>query len=168
MVDLLDQISWGTLECLNEKPDHPIGNALKQGFREDGGLYLESDTDEQLLIHIPFSSAVKINSVIIQSKNKPEQAPRSVKLFVNRPTIGFSEAADTAGQADFELTPAQAAGEPIPLKLVKFQRVSVLTIFVADNVGDTESTVIEKLAILGSAGDSFNVAEIKDVSKEQG
>lgn len=51
---------------------------------------------------------------------------------------------------------------------MKFQRVSVLTIFVADNVGDTESTVIEKLAILGSAGDSFNVAEIKDVSKEQG
>lgn len=44
-----------------------------QGFREDGGLYLESDTDEQLLIHIPFSSAVKINSVIIQSKSKPEQ-----------------------------------------------------------------------------------------------
>ncbi|KAL6767327.1 PIT1 [Auxenochlorella protothecoides x Auxenochlorella symbiontica] len=100
--------------------------------------------------------------------NFPFQAPRSVKLFVNRPTIGFSEAADTAGQADVELTPAQAAGEPIPLKLVKFQRVSVLTIFVADNVGDTESTVIEKLAILGSAGDSFNVAEIKDVSKEQG
>ncbi len=25
------------------------------------------------------------------------QAPKKVKLFVNRPTIGFSEAADSAG-----------------------------------------------------------------------
>lgn len=25
-----------------------------QGYREDDGLYLESDTDDQLLIHVPF------------------------------------------------------------------------------------------------------------------
>lgn len=26
-----------------------------QGYREDDGLYLESDTDEQLLLNIPFN-----------------------------------------------------------------------------------------------------------------
>ena len=26
-----------------------------QGYRDDQGIYLESDTDEQLLIHIPFN-----------------------------------------------------------------------------------------------------------------
>lgn len=30
-----------------------VGNAL-QGLRDDGELYLESDTDEQLLIHLTF------------------------------------------------------------------------------------------------------------------
>lgn len=28
---------------------------MMQGYRDDQGLYLESDTDEQLLIHIPFN-----------------------------------------------------------------------------------------------------------------
>ena len=28
---------------------------MVQGYRDDQGLYLESDTDEQLLIHIPFN-----------------------------------------------------------------------------------------------------------------
>lgn len=82
MADLNELIEWSSVECLNQKPDHTIQNALKQagcsaalrrrggweparlprrtapnaaaqqplqGYREDDGLYLESDTDEQLL-----------------------------------------------------------------------------------------------------------------------
>lgn len=47
--DLLDFIDFSNLECLNEKPDHAAANALKQGYREDNGLYLESDTGEEAL-----------------------------------------------------------------------------------------------------------------------
>ena len=32
-----------------------VSMQVSQGYREDDGLYLESDTDEQLLIHIPFN-----------------------------------------------------------------------------------------------------------------
>lgn len=42
--DLLDFIDFSNLECLNENPGHVAANALKQGYREDDGLYLESDT----------------------------------------------------------------------------------------------------------------------------
>ena len=33
----------------------PHNSKKKQGYREDAGLFLESDTDEQLLINIPFT-----------------------------------------------------------------------------------------------------------------
>ena len=35
---------------------------MLQGYRDDQGLYLESDTDEQLLIHIPFSQGMEATS----------------------------------------------------------------------------------------------------------
>lgn len=34
---------------------------VTQGYRDDQALYLESDTDEQLLIHIPFNQGVHFN-----------------------------------------------------------------------------------------------------------
>lgn len=90
--DLLDFIDWSSVECLNQKPDKELANAIKQvllnsghnlieltdspnlptkpwapefrhvffagqGYREDDGLYLESDTDEQLLIYVPFNQS---------------------------------------------------------------------------------------------------------------
>ncbi|KAL5730972.1 hypothetical protein ACHQM5_003743 [Ranunculus cassubicifolius] len=58
-VDLLDFIDWTGVECLNYKPNHSMANALKQGYREDEGLVLESDADEQLLIYVPFTQVVK-------------------------------------------------------------------------------------------------------------
>ena len=138
-----------------------------QGYREDDGLFLESDTDEQLLIHIPFNTACKLSGLIIKSSGSeqvhsppfsppyhhcrrgssrrsvllpplllplclrcccrssillrplvPPQAPKRVKLFVNRPTMGFSEAADSAGLQEFDLGEKELAGEQLPLKCV--------------------------------------------------
>ena len=34
---------------------------------------LESDTDEQLLIHVPFSSACKLAGLVIKSTASPDQ-----------------------------------------------------------------------------------------------
>lgn len=139
-----------------------------QGYREDDELVLESDTDDQLLIHIPFNqSSVKLSSIIIKNSSKPAQAPKHIKLFTNSPTIGFSEATDRAGVLELDLDEDQLKGEPIKLPLVKFNKVFCLTIFIASNQEDEDTTVIQKLAIFGSAGDSFNVSEIKDISKEQ-
>lgn len=169
------------------------------------------------------------------------QGPRRVKLFINRPTIGFSEATDEAAAQELELSVDDLKGDvPLPLRcvpggppplmgsgwcdvmwpvpcrasdlrrimlwwcgihlgcstathhprrdfcalisaaaahhpppfshawcsLVKFQRINWLTIFVVDNQEGEESTVVEKIALQGSSGESFNVAEIKDISKE--
>ena len=61
-----------------------------QGYREDAGLHLESDTDAELLIHIPFNQPVVLSGIVIKSTGNADQAPKVVKLFLNSPVIGFS------------------------------------------------------------------------------
>ncbi|VFQ85914.1 unnamed protein product [Cuscuta campestris] len=86
-VDLLDSINWPEVECLNQKTNRPISYALKQGYREDDGLSLVSDTDEQLLIYIPFKHAVKLHSIVV--KGPKEEGPKTVKVFANKEHMGF-------------------------------------------------------------------------------
>lgn len=45
---------------------------------------LESDTDEQLLIHVPFNTACKLSGLVVKSGGGSGQAPKRVKLFVNQ------------------------------------------------------------------------------------
>ncbi|CAK0785733.1 hypothetical protein CVIRNUC_008944 [Coccomyxa viridis] len=138
------------------------------GYREDEGLYLESDTDEQLLIHIPFNQAVKLSSWAIRSTGSKGHAPRKVKLFINKPSLGFSEAADFPAAQELTLSEADLEGKALPLKLVKFTNVTKLSIFVEDNQEEEEVTRIQKIVLYGSGGQTMNVNEIKKVGEEQG
>ena len=47
--------------------------------------YLESDTDEQLLIKITFKEKVKLHSLVIQGIE--DFGPEKVKLFINRQVL---------------------------------------------------------------------------------
>lgn len=78
-------------------------------------MLLESDADEQLLIHVKFTAAAKLRSIVIAAPND-ENAPKHVKLFTNRPTIGFSEAEEEGPVQAFELTEENLAGQPVQLK----------------------------------------------------
>jgi hypothetical protein len=57
-----------------------------QCCREDDGLFLESDTDEQLLLNIHFNQKVRIHSITI--KGPEEDGPKVVKLYTNRCAAG--------------------------------------------------------------------------------
>ncbi|KVH73895.1 Galactose-binding domain-like protein [Cynara cardunculus var. scolymus] len=61
---------------------------MGQGYREDEGLNLESDADEQLLIYIPFTQVIKLHSIVI--KGPEEEGPQTVKLYTNKEHMGFS------------------------------------------------------------------------------
>lgn len=51
-------------------------------------------------------------------------------------------------------------------RIVKFQRVSVLSIFVASNQEDEETTIIQKISLAGAGGETFNVSDIKKAGEE--
>ncbi|GMH32214.1 hypothetical protein BSKO_00048 [Bryopsis sp. KO-2023] len=165
--DLLDLVDFSSVECLNQDPKHGIENALKQGLREDGGLFLESDTDEQLLMHIMFKQAVKVRSVCILG---PEDgsAPKFVKIFINTPTLGFSEADENPATQQFDLTEENLKGIPVDLRFVKFQQVNTLTFFIESNQGDEDTTKITKIIIYGSSGETMNVSDIMKNQQQGG
>ena len=51
-------------------------------------------------------------------------------------------------------------------RLVKFQNVNVLTVFVESNQGDEETTIIQQIKVIGSGGETFNVSEIKKIEHD--
>jgi hypothetical protein len=59
---LASLINKAQSECLNQSDDHTWEHCLNSA----SGIYLESDVDEQLLLHITFQQAIKLHSIIIQ------------------------------------------------------------------------------------------------------
>ncbi|XRB24436.1 PITH domain-containing protein [Pseudoscourfieldia marina] len=161
--DLLDQIALREVECLNEAPAHPWANALKKGYRDDAQLVCESDADEQLLLNIPFSQVVKLHSIAVAGSpdDSGAFAPKTIHLYVNRPSMGFSDCESTKPTQTIEL--ASADETTVDLAYVKFQNVHTLSVFIADNQGDEEVTKLSKLSIFGTLVQTTNMSEFKRV-----
>ncbi|XP_065852173.1 PITH domain-containing protein At3g04780 [Euphorbia lathyris] len=160
-VDLVDFVDWSGVECLNQKTSHSIPNALKQGYREDDGLNLESDADEQLLIYIPFNQVVKLHSIVV--KGPEEDGPRTVKLFSNKEHMGFSNVNDYPPSDTAIFTPDTLQGKPIVLKYVKFQNVRSLTIFIEDNQSGSDITKVQKIALFGTTVETTDMKGLKKI-----
>ena len=165
MVDLEDKIAWNGCEVLNATKANTLGNAVKQGLRDQEGLLLESDADEQLLITLSFNCKVKLHSIAIGGPG--ERAPKAVRLFANATQLGFDDVEDMASSQDLELEP-EKLGERLELKFVKFQSVEKITIFVQSNQGDEESTALSLLKFWGCEVAGTNMSEFKRVAGEKG
>ncbi|EXB93248.1 PITH domain-containing protein [Morus notabilis] len=160
-VDLLDFIDWSGVECLNQSTSHSLANALKQGYREDEGLNLESDADEQLLIYIPFNQVVKLHSIAI--KGPEEEGPKTVKLFSNKEHMGFSNVNDFPPSDTIVLSPDNLTGKPVLLKYVKFQNVRSLTIFIEDNQSGSDVTKVQKICLYGTTVETTDMKGLKKI-----
>ncbi|CAK7340938.1 unnamed protein product [Dovyalis caffra] len=160
-VDLLDFVDFSGVECLNQSTSHSLSNAIKQGYRDDDGLNLESDADEQLLIYIPFNQVVKLHSIII--KGPEEEGPKTVKLFSNKEHMGFSNVNDYPPSDTIVLSPDTLKGKPVVLKYVKFQNVRSLTIFIEDNQSDSEITKVQKIALFGTTVETTDMKSLKKI-----
>mmetsp|Transcript_38914 Transcript_38914/g.83380 ORF Transcript_38914/g.83380 Transcript_38914/m.83380 type:complete len:176 (-) Transcript_38914:261-788(-) len=157
--DLVDLIDWKSVEVLNQSSEHTWENALKKGYRESDSVYLESDCDEQILLHIPFSQQVKIHSFALHHSER-DFAPSGVKLFVNQPTIGFDEAEDFEGTQTIDLSEADVLeGNAVALKFVKFQKVTSLTLFIPSNFADDDITRVGRLLLFGQPVFTTNMSK---------
>ena len=85
-------------------------------------------------------TVIKVHSLILQHGER-DYAPSSLKLFVNRPNVGFDEAESEPGTQQLQLDEADVLeGKPIALKYVLFQKVQSLTVFIESNFEDEDVT----------------------------
>ncbi|EFQ99654.1 thiol-disulfide exchange intermediate [Nannizzia gypsea CBS 118893] len=153
---LFDSQIPGTLAAANAK-----GKA-KEPTEPDWVL---SDTDEQLIVFIPFQSSTKIHSLQITSlppySDDEEDAPmrpRTIKLFTNHThIIGFEDADDTKPVQTCEISPKdwdpKTGTATVELRYVMFQGVSSLNVYFVDGDGDGEKIRVDRLRIFGEAGE---------------
>ncbi|KAF0383902.1 DUF1000-domain-containing protein [Gigaspora margarita] len=159
--DINEFITLNQVDCLNLKENH----VAKSIFTKDGS-FIESDVDEQLLISVPFNQAVKLHSIKLVSKDI-EHAPKTIKLYANRINIGFDETDSTEETQLLQLTQKDYEENAIvPLRFVKFQNVTNISLFIEDNIGDEETTVLKELIFIGSPVETTKMENLKKIGGE--
>lgn len=163
MVDLSDKIDKSECYGRNVSSAFPMTNL----FIGDSRLGCKSDADEQLILHISFNEFVKVHSIKLTEFNRgvdPELNPTTIKLYVNRESMGFEDCEDIEPTQIFELNgdDLKEGAKPLLLKYVKFQRVRSITIFVEDNEGGD----ITALGMLQFFGRPIAGTNMKDFKKQ--
>lgn len=112
--------------------------------------FVQSDTDEQLLFNLSFQRQVQIKTLKIIAPSDGS-GPKSVKLFVNRQNLGFSESEDDPATQEFKLKPKdlEKDTEPIKLNTIKFVKVNSVSIFIQSNQEGEDQTQVNKIILFG-------------------
>ncbi|KAJ1835464.1 hypothetical protein LPJ63_001084 [Coemansia sp. RSA 2711] len=145
---LFSQVDSERAWCLNESEPNAIKAVFKPWHqRLDTTLVCQSDADEELLIHVPFTSMVKLKSLFIWG-GSGEAAPRTLRVFANRDDLDFDNVGDAEPTQTLELI--DNAGQPpeYPVRTAKFGSTRSLTLHVPDNYG-AEQTSVYYLAFRG-------------------
>ncbi|KAG0241108.1 PITH domain-containing protein [Mortierella sp. GBAus27b] len=159
--DITDQITLNQVDCLNQQSANHVRNALKAD-----DTHLESDVDEQLIVSVPFNQAVKLHSIKIVPKNIAN-APKTIKLYVNKLTLGFDETEDVEATQVITLTEEHYKGNGvINLRFVKFQSVTSVIMFIEDNLEDEETTQIQQIIFIGTSIDGTDMSALKKIEHD--
>ncbi|PYH40495.1 thioredoxin-like protein 1 [Aspergillus saccharolyticus JOP 1030-1] len=191
--DITDQADPKGLELLNRASefgtartlfDGPKPSALNSKGKQAGSPdWVESDTDEQLMLFVPFQSTVKVHSLQITSfpptddderdEDERPMRPKTIKLYTNRShVLGFDEADDIDPVQAIEIQPqswdSKTGTAEVDLRFVKFQNVTSLVIFFVDGEGDSEKLRVDRIRIFGEAGEKREMGKLEKIGDEPG
>eukprot|EP00690_Seculamonas_sp_ecuadoriensis_P001504 EC814861.1.p1 GENE.EC814861.1~~EC814861.1.p1 ORF type:complete len:169 (+),score=78.07 EC814861.1:12-518(+) len=158
--DLMAHVDRTRWTCINERaPEHVLADT----FIGDTERFLESDTDAELIISLPFISPVTINSIEIMSRRVAD-GPKDIRIFVDKGHIDFEDVHDVKPDCVVSLTKEQVTrGSPIPLDPFIFSRVRTLTIFVENNQSGSDTTMITSLNLNGAVIPFTNMRNLRRV-----
>ncbi|TQS39195.1 hypothetical protein Golomagni_00281 [Golovinomyces magnicellulatus] len=137
--------------------------------------WVESDTDEQLMLYIPFQSTLKAHTLHITSlpptpgsdQSQIDMRPKTIQIYPNQAHIlGFEEAESISATQTITLTESDwdsTGTTVISLRFVKFQKVSSLVLFIVDSIGDVDRTRIDRIRIIGESGEKRDPGKLEKV-----
>ncbi|KAI9744702.1 MAG: hypothetical protein M1818_001627 [Claussenomyces sp. TS43310] len=188
--DVTNQVDVKGLELLNADTEFGsvrvlfeggMPSALSKG-KETGESkdkdWVESDTDEQLMLFTPFQSMLKVHTIQLTSlppsssedDGEIPMRPKTLHFYVNRPhTLGFEEAEGIPATQSITLSADDwdATGTAtIALRFVKFQNVTSLVVFVVDGDGDGERVRIDRIRLIGETGAKRDQGQLKKVEDD--
>lgn len=141
--------------------------------------WIESDTDDQMMLFMPFQSTMKLHTLHITSlppsdgDDETPGRPRTLQLYTNRShTLGFDEADGVPLTQKIELSEdswdKETGTAKVELRFVKFQNISSLVIFVVDSDGEGDKTRIDRIRLVGDAGEKKAMGKLEKFGEEQG
>mmetsp|Transcript_25601 Transcript_25601/g.36079 ORF Transcript_25601/g.36079 Transcript_25601/m.36079 type:complete len:215 (-) Transcript_25601:242-886(-) len=163
-LSLRPQVDFPKVMCLNEEVTNSGQRIIKiheERLTTEPSLTSPED-DAELLLHVPFTESVTIQSISIRSTRESDNtfAPKTVKLFVDRENLDFETARELPPAATLELVPPDHFVEgsiDYPLRPAgRFQNVSAVSIFFAENYSGDEETSTE-VTFVGFKGKGTNV-----------
>lgn len=191
--DVTDQVDATGLDLLNRDNEageprvlfdtaKPSGLSAKGKGKSAGPKdWVESDTDEQLMLYIPFQSALKVHSLHLTSLPPAESEddeeipmrPRRISLYTNRShVLGFDEAEDIPAVQSVDIKredwDANTGTAKVDLRFVKFQNVTSLVMFFEDGDGDGEKLRVDRIRFVGDAGEKRAMGKLEKIGDEPG
>ncbi|PQE09776.1 thioredoxin protein [Rutstroemia sp. NJR-2017a BBW] len=173
--DITDQVDVKGLELLNADSEFggvrtlfedskPTGLQKGKAAESKTKDWVESDTDEQLMLFMPFQSTLKVHTIQITSlppasedDDEVPMRPKTIQLYTNRAHIlGFEEAEDVpaAQSITLEAKDWDATGTAtLSLRFVKFQNVTSLVLFIVDGDGEGEKVRVDRIRLIGETGE---------------
>lgn len=185
VTDAVDQLNLDFLNLDSEaggaraifESSKPSSLGAKGKSAEGKKDWIESDTDEQMMLFIPFQSTMKLHTLHITSLPPADDEdvgrPQTLQLYTNRShTLGFDEADGEPATQKIELSEdswdKETGTAKVELRFVKFQNISSLVIFVVDSDGDGEKTRIDRLRLVGDTGEKKAMGKLEKFGDEQG
>jgi len=137
--------------------------------------WIESDTDEQLMLYIPFQSTLKVHTLHITSippsDDEEVTRPSSIRLYTNKSNvISFDEADSVPATQTVSLQPSdwdpKTHTAKLELRFVKFQNITSIVVFVDEVEGDGERTRIDRIRVIGESGEKRTMGKLEKIGDE--
>ncbi|EGG02019.1 uncharacterized protein MELLADRAFT_91584 [Melampsora larici-populina 98AG31] len=126
---LYSKIDRDQITSCNLDPENPAKNCIKPwSDRMDDTMFSESDTDQQMIIRIPFTGSVKLRSILIRGI-PGDFAPTQLKFGKTCTPTQVLEIPTTDELVEF------------PVRVAKFSSVSVLSLFIDGNPSGSKTRV---------------------------